>query len=423
MGDRGHLTAQGAARLASGVCDRSRGDCGPNPVRISQPAHTAARTDPAPPPMQGTPTPPTRWAGDRYEVGALLGRGGAGEVYRGFDRTLHRHVAIKVLRDGQGAEQAARFAREVRLLARLQHPHLIPLYDAALGDGRCYLVMPLVRGTTLAGRIATGPVSAGEAERIGTALAEALAYIHARGVVHRDVKPSNILLGDAGQIALADFGIARSDESEQTVTAPGQLTGTAAYVAPEQVKDGEAGPGCDVYALGLVLLEALTGVRAFPGTLLEQALGRLWRQPVIPLSLGPHWVRLLDAMTARDPAQRPDPLQISAALRHLTDPEPVATTTLALPVTSHAPRSAPAPAERRRRRPVSRAAVGALSACVLAAGAAAAVRPPQDSAAPATPPSTGVLRILAPGPARVPAAASRTVSAARSLVAKSTSLL
>ena len=143
-------------------------------------------------------------------------------MYQGFDRSLRRHVAIKVLHSEAGSEHAARFGREARLLARLQHPHLIPLCDAALGDGRRYLVMPLIRGMTLAERIATGPVSPGEAQRIGTALAQALAYTHAQGVVHRDVKPSNILLGDSGQILLADFGIARSDQSDQTVTAPGR---------------------------------------------------------------------------------------------------------------------------------------------------------------------------------------------------------
>jgi len=352
----------------------------------------------------------------------MLGRGGAGEVYRGFDRSLLRHVAIKVLHGEAGSEHAARFGREVRLLARLQHPHLIPLYDAALGDGCRYLVMPLIRGMTLAERIATGPVPSGEAQRIGTALAQALAYTHAQGVVHRDVKPSNILLGDSGQILLADFGIARSDQSDQTVTAPGQLTGTAAYLAPEQVEGEETGPACDVYALGLVLLEALTGERAYPGTLLEQALARLWRPPQIPLPLGAGWVRLLDAMTARDPARRPDCAAITVLLDRLADPGPAATTTLVLPVTAAAPRPAAGPPRRRRSRPASRTAAAALSICVLAAGTATAIGPPQDSATPATPPSTGAVRILAPGPLRAPAAPPKPTLAAPILPSRSTPL-
>jgi eukaryotic-like serine/threonine-protein kinase len=354
MGDRGRLTAQGTPMLTSGACDRSGsgGDAGP-------------------------------LAGDRYELGPLLGRGGSGEVYRGFDRKLRRYVAIKVLYGGQGPGQAARFEREVMLLARLQHPNLVPLYDAALGDGRRYLVMPLIRGTTLAERIAAGALPQDEAQRIGSALAQALAYVHTHDVVHRDVKPSNVLLGHGkGQVFLADFGIARSNEGDQTLTAPGQLTGTAAYLAPEQVEGGETGPGCDVYALGLVLLEALTGLRAFPGTLLEQALARLWRQPAIPLSLESHWVRLLYAMTARDPAQRPDCASITVLLHRLTNPGPVATTTLVLPVTPAAPQPA-AGLPARRRKPVSRGAAAALSACLLAVGAATTTKSSQDSATPA----------------------------------------
>ncbi len=274
--------------------------------------------------------------GSRYAVGALLGQGSGGEVYQGFDRALRRDVAIKVLRGSAGLDQAARFEREVHLLARLQHPHLVPLYDAALDDGRRYLVMPLVRGANFAERIAAGPVPDDEVGRVGTALAGALAYLHVRGIVHRDVKPSNVLLGDNGQVFLADFGVARAGEADQTLTAPGRLTGTAAYLAPEQVEGDTTGPGCDVYALGLVLLEALTGVRAYRGTVLEQALARLWRQPEIPLSLGADRVRLLDAMTARDPARRPAAASVAGLLRRDRDLNSPATATVAFPAVTGA---------------------------------------------------------------------------------------
>jgi serine/threonine protein kinase len=147
--------------------------------------------------------------------------------------------------------------------------------------------------------------------------------VHTHGIVHRDVKPSNVLLGRDRQVFLSDFGIAcLRDESDQIADPHFSLTGTAAYLAPEQVESGTIGHPGDVYALGLVLLEALTGVRAYRGSTLEQALARLWRQPEIPASLGPRWSRLLGAMTARDPARRPQPLRIADILGSPESPLP-----------------------------------------------------------------------------------------------------
>jgi len=251
--------------------------------------------------------PPSVVIGGRYELGPLVGQGGSGDVHRATDRSLRRPVAIKMLREGEAsAHRAARFEREIGLQAELRHSSLIPLLDAGSDGGRRYFVMPLILGTTLADRIVFGPLAGPEAQPVGVALAGALARIHAHGYVHRDVKPSNVLLARDGHVFLADLGIAgRHGEPDPTASPHLSLTGTAAYLPPEQVENGTIEYPGDVYALGLVLLEALTGKRAYHGTMLEQALARLWRQPEIPASLGRGWSDVLGAMTARDPARRP----------------------------------------------------------------------------------------------------------------------
>jgi serine/threonine protein kinase len=267
----------------------------------------------------------TELSDGRYRLGPLLGQGGSGRVYQAMDRSLGRQVAVKVLYDEASAERAARFEREIGLQAGLAHASLIPVLDAGLDGGRRYLVMPLIQGTTLADRIAFGPLSGREAAHVGAALAGALDCVHVHKVVHRDVKPSNVLLGRDGQVFLADFGIAcRHGEPDQTAIPHFSMTGTAAYLAPEQVESGTIGYPGDVYALGLVLLEALTGVRAYHGSMLEQALARLWRQPEIPPSLGPGWSGVLEAMTSRDPARRPQSHGIAEALSSLGSPPPSA---------------------------------------------------------------------------------------------------
>jgi serine/threonine protein kinase len=269
-----------------------------------------------PKPAATTATPARALIGGRYELGSMLGYGGSGEVYRATDRSLRREVAVKMPHDREASpERTARFEREMNLQATLQHNSLIPLLDAGLDDGRRYLVMPLIQGPTLAERLASGPLSGREAQAVGAALAGALECVHAHGMVHRDVKPANVLLGRDGHVFLADFGMASPNgASDQTTNSQLSLAGTAAYLAPEQVESGAIGYPGDVYALGLVLLEARTGQRAYQGTMLEQALARLWRQAEIPAWLGWGWSGLLEAMTARDPARRPRPQEVAEAL-------------------------------------------------------------------------------------------------------------
>ncbi|MFJ5534883.1 protein kinase [Streptomyces sp. NPDC093261] len=234
-----------------------------------------------------------------------IGSGGMADVYEGVDTRLRRSVAVKVFRPGPDPQIEDRLTAEAVLLGRLQHPGLVTVYDAGRDDDRTYLVMQLVKGPTLRSLLAGGALPEQDVIRVGAALARALAYVHRAGIVHRDVKPSNVLLDAAGDPHLADFGIARLANATRH-TAPDVLIGTAAYLAPEQVTGRRVGPAVDVYALGLVLLEALKGELEYEGTPLEAALARLHRPPEVPTWLPPDLATLLRAMTAHDPDARPD---------------------------------------------------------------------------------------------------------------------
>jgi serine/threonine protein kinase len=261
---------------------------------------------------------------ERYRVGEVLGHGGMGTVYHGTDLVLGREVALKIFRaDVADAAELSRQQSEVRLLARLNHHGLVTLFDTGtLHQGQRdvpFLVMELIPGIDLHRRLAAGPLTGTEAARMGAELSEALQYIHHHDVVHRDVKPANILLARYAADAeirtkLADFGIARMLDGSR-LTATNMIPGTAAYLSPEQASGKPVGPGTDIYSLGLVLLEALTGKVEFPGPPLEAAVARLSRDPVVPDALGVRWQSLLVAMTAHDPQERPDAGSIARALR------------------------------------------------------------------------------------------------------------
>jgi eukaryotic-like serine/threonine-protein kinase len=249
----------------------------------------------------------------RYELGPLLGRGASAVVHRASDRHTGGTVALKLFPTGASATERGRQQREVHALAALHHPGLVGLRDGGVDGGRPYIVTDLVEGPTLAARIAQQPLTADEVCSLGAQLADALAHVHAGGIVHRDLKPANVLLGADHRPRLADFGIARALDGT-AVTGTGYIVGTAAYLAPEQVRGEDVGPAADVYALGLVLLEALTGRREYPGALVESALSRLHRPPAIPDDAPDGLREAVESMTALDPAARPTAAQAAMLL-------------------------------------------------------------------------------------------------------------
>ncbi|CAN5439690.1 serine/threonine-protein kinase [soil metagenome] len=271
--------------------------------------------------------------GDRYRIEAVIGHGGMAAVYRARDELLGRVVALKVIAPTSADASAVRRARaEVELLASLNHHALVTLFDAGVdeldGNERTFLVMELVDGPTLGARIERGPLARTDVCRMAVDLAEALHVVHASGIVHRDIKPGNVLLGSSPlpthefTAKLADFGIAHLIDSTR-LTAAGGLVGTAAYLSPEQARGLAPAPASDIYSLGLVLLESLTRTRAFPGALLESVGARLVSDPPIPGSVGAGWAALLSAMTARDPEARPSAVEVAVAARAL-EREPAA---------------------------------------------------------------------------------------------------
>jgi serine/threonine protein kinase len=264
--------------------------------------------------------------GGRYRLEAPIGQGGTATVYRAHDESLGRTVAVKLYQ--AGISDAGRQEGELTVLASLDHHSLVNLIDAGVehgADGRLrrYLVMTLVNGSDLRSRLTEGRITARHVGEIGYDMAEALHYIHSKNVIHRDLKPSNILLVDYGPDAprarakLTDFGIALAEDIER-MTVEGATTGTAAYLSPEQAAGAPVGPPTDIYSLGLVLLECFTRAVEFPGKVVESAMARLTRDPVIPDYLPEHWRELLSAMLSRDPKARPAGAELVSLLRQVT---------------------------------------------------------------------------------------------------------
>ena len=271
----------------------------------------------------GIPALPDRLA-RRYEAGPVIGRGVGSSVFRAHDMLLGRDAAVKTFR----VETDARARRELTLLARLDHPGLVPVYDVEEHEGRAFVVMALLDGGSLADRLGEHAAGSGglgltEALRTAATVAGALDHVHRAGVLHRAVTPANVLYDADGRAHLSDFGVAFVADAPR-ITDTGLTVGAAPYLAPEQVRGEPAGPPADVYALGLVLIEALTGRRAFPGDPLSAAQARLDREPTVPAELPGALAELIAAMTRSDPATRPGAAEASVGLRQaLVDAEPL----------------------------------------------------------------------------------------------------
>ncbi|MGH3664969.1 MAG: protein kinase domain-containing protein, partial [Egibacteraceae bacterium] len=291
----------------------------------------------------GGPAPPRSSGpvvlGGRYALTERIASGGMASVWRARDEVLTRTVAVKVLHDHLAADDAfrERFRREAIAAAKLTHPNVVGLYDTGSDGDKVYLVMEFVEGATLKDVIAErSTLASGQAASIGEKVARALDYAHERGLVHRDVKPANILIGDDGAVKVADFGIAKAEEAEADLTKTGMVLGTAAYVAPEQITgatqiDGRA----DQYALGCMLYEALTGRQPFKGdSAVATAAQRLETTPLPLRSVKPDVPRGLDAVVmrslSRKPEQRYDTTgQLANALAAFSDADTAQTAALA----------------------------------------------------------------------------------------------
>ncbi|MFE9746997.1 serine/threonine-protein kinase [Saccharothrix saharensis] len=265
-----------------------------------------------------------RLVAGRYRVRGRVGAGAMGVVWQALDERLDRVVALKQLVVPEGADPVAavaRAAREGRIAARLQHPNAVTVHDVVEDDGKPVLVMEYLPARTLADRIARGPLPAEQVMRIGAQVAGALAAAHAAGVVHRDVKPGNVLLTEDGTAKITDFGIARA-VGDVTVTRTGLLAGTPAFLSPEVARGGEPGPASDVFALGATLYAAVEGRPPFGdgdnaiALLHAVAAGRF----APPTQAGPLTDVLLDLLRT-DPAARPTMAQAADRLRE----QPVAT--------------------------------------------------------------------------------------------------
>ncbi|MGW3101093.1 serine/threonine-protein kinase [Streptomyces sp. NPDC001100] len=261
-----------------------------------------------------------RLVGGRYRLLERIGSGGMGTVWRAFDELVDREVAVKQPRlpgdpeDEEFRRAAHRLYREARAAARVDHPSAVSIHDVVIEDDQLpWIVMELVRGESLHELLGRGRLVPAEAARIGRAVLGALSAAHAVGIVHRDVKPANVLLGPHDRVVLTDFGIAHI-QGEESLTASGEFVGSLEFIAPERMSGTGAGPASDLWSLGVLLYAAVEGASPFRRTTVESTLGAILSgeppEPTRAGPLGPLIVRML----ARDPEERPGAEEVAAVL-------------------------------------------------------------------------------------------------------------
>jgi serine/threonine-protein kinase len=259
----------------------------------------------------------------RYRLTERIATGGMGTIWAAEDEVLSRKVAVKVLNEGLTSEPrfTERFRREARAAAQLTHPNIAGTFDYGEDDGRPYIVLELIDGETLADRLSrVGKLAPEEAARIAASVAQALAYAHGTGIVHRDVKPANVMITERGEVKVMDFGIAASVVGASGLTATGAVMGTAKYLSPEQARGDKATPASDIYALGVVMYETLSGISPFEReTAVATAMAHIREDPRPLREVAPEVPESLAGLVhrclAKDPKDRPtDAAVFSSAL-------------------------------------------------------------------------------------------------------------
>ncbi|MFD4555519.1 serine/threonine-protein kinase [Streptomyces sp. NPDC058469] len=298
------------------------------PAQVPHPNNPYATPGSAPAPAPDSPPDPGtgRLIAGRYRLLGKLGHGGMGTVWRAKDETVDREVAVKEPRvpdhlpERERANAFERMRREARAAARLDHPAVVNVHDVAVVDGQPWIVMELVTGRSLGDALQEGTLDARDAARIGLQVLGALEAAHAAGVLHRDVKPDNVLLGRYDRVVLTDFGIAQI-EGETNLTDTGGFVGSPEYIAPERVLGQRPGPASDLWSLGVVLYAATEGVSPFRRSNTPATLQSVLNAAPAPPTLAPGPLAdLITALLAKDAASRPNAAQVRAVLESVASP-------------------------------------------------------------------------------------------------------